>query len=137
MSQSEQDHEQEQPPLFFTNCQAFTEQYLLPAWRHTMAGSRWCADWWKHAEAVIILDALWRSFEGHLYGDPSGMATWWRDFADPLMGQLTRDSGTFAQCDWQTGEHALNPIWATTPPPAGMFGDENQLRAVGEQEVIG
>lgn len=120
------------PELYFRNAQDFVEQYLLPSWRHSTGGTKWCALWWEHAEAVSILDALWRAFEGHRYGDPSGMAVWWRDFAYPLMGSLTSPQGTFAQCDWGVGEHTLNAIWGTQPPPAGMFVDERELRAVAE-----
>ena len=119
---------EEEPDLYFANAHDFVVQYLLPSWRHTTSGVRWCARWWCHAEAISRLDALWRSFESMRHGDAAGMAVWWRDFADPLMGSLTRENGTFAQCDAATGEHALNPTWASQEPPPGMFVDEGMIR---------
>lgn len=116
------------PGLFFPNAYEFVIQYLLPSWRHTYSGARWCAHWWRHAEAVSRLDALWRAFEAHRHGDPSGMAVWWRDFADPLMATLTAENGTFAQCDAKTGDHAQNRTWPTAEPPAAMFIDERAIR---------
>lgn len=121
--------DEDDPDLYFANAHDFVTGYLLPSWRHTRSGSKWCQYWWRHAEALNRLDALWRSFEGHRHGDASGMAVWWRDFADPTMSSLTRTSGTFAQCDPTTGDHVANPTWKSAPAPAGMFMDERKIRS--------
>lgn len=123
----------EQPQLAYPNCAEFVEYFLLPSWRHTTSGARWCAYWWRHSEAISRLDALWRSFEAHRHGDPSGMAVWWRDFADPTMNSLTRDNGTFALCDAVTGEHDEAKIWPVNTPPVGMFGNERGIIADGDR----
>lgn len=123
----------EQPELAYSNCADFVEQFLLPSWRHTTAGVRWCAYWWKHSEAISRLDALWRSFEAQRHGDPNGMAIWWRDFADPIMSSLTRDNGTFALCDAISGEHGEPKMWPVKTPPLGMFGDERGIIAHGDR----
>lgn len=119
---------EQEPDLYFANAHDFVVQYLLPSWRHTYSGARWCAQWWCHAEALSRLDALWRAFESMRHGDAAGMAVWWRDFADPTMASLTRENGTFAQCNAASGEHALNKTWTSQEPPPGMFVDERMIR---------
>jgi hypothetical protein len=43
------------------------------------------AEWWKHADAIARLEALWRAWE-HLRQDPhAGMSVWFRDHADHHM----------------------------------------------------
>ena len=41
---------------------------------------------------------------------------------------LTRENGTFAQCNAASGEHALNKTWPSQEPPPGMFVDERMIR---------
>lgn len=120
--------DEDEPVLYYANCHDFVVGYMLPSWRHTFAGARWCQLWWRHAEAVNRLDALWRSFEVHRHGDPSGMAVWWRDFADPTMSALTRPDGPFSRCSAELDEHDQAPIWPSRKPPAGLFMDERAIR---------
>ena len=41
------------------------EQWLFPVYRRSVRGHDrvWCPQWWRHAEAVARLDALWRAWE--------------------------------------------------------------------------
>jgi hypothetical protein len=56
------------------------------------------SQWVEHAEAVLRLEALWRSWET-LRLDPNlGMATWLTNFLDPQLAALTAPQGTFAKC---------------------------------------
>lgn len=58
----------------------------------------WCTQWWRHREAVSRLTALWRAWK-HLRLDPAtGMAVWWRDYADPTMRALFEEKGPFHGC---------------------------------------
>lgn len=57
---------------------------------------RSAADWWRSAEAISRLEALWRSWE-HLRHDPAvGMSMSWRDHADYYKAALVDPDGPFA-----------------------------------------
>jgi len=119
--------------LWFANVYDFVVSYLTPSWVRRIDGdTRWCRQWFRHAEAHARLDALWRSFEAHrVSADANAMAIWWRDFADPTMASLTRKKGPFEQCDGETGDHTPTEeqVWVTDRPPAGMFVDERTVAA--------
>lgn len=86
----------------------------------------WCPQWWRHAEAVARLEALWRSFE-HLRKDPhTGMSVWLRDHADHHMEKLFASDGPFQNCD--TPHRTLRPAAcaARGPRAAGVFPDQRQ-----------
>jgi hypothetical protein len=117
------------PEPWFGNCDEFVREFLLPCWRHPTAGSKWCAYWWEHAEAVSRLDALWRSFEALRVGDPTGMAVWWRDYAGPIMAAPTDPTGTFAGCNANRGEHLQIDPWPVRPAPERLFRYENTDRS--------
>ncbi|NAE18020.1 DUF4913 domain-containing protein [Enterococcus hirae] len=105
----------------------FTPVYPdLPGWieavfaptfaRRTTAAFRWCGQWWQHPEAIVRLEALWRTWES-LHLDPvMGMATWLRDHLDPQLAKLTAHDGPFAEC--APGSHHPQPRLSTTPPPS-------------------
>ena len=45
----------------------------------------WCPEWYKHPEALIRMEAIWRPWE-HLRLEPAlGVSTWWLNHADPHM----------------------------------------------------
>ena len=118
---------QETPELCYANVNEFVTEFLLPSWRHTFAGARWCSQWWRHSEAISRLDALWRAFEQLRTGEPLNMAVWWRDYADPMMRSLTDPDGVFCMCDATTDEHRVPEVWKSDPPPEGMFTDERKI----------
>ena len=84
----------------------------------------WCPQWWRHAEAVARLEALWRAWE-HLRQDPAtGLSVWFRDHADHHMTMLLDADGPFKGCDGNHGEHPLEEL-PHEPPPEGMFEPED------------
>ena len=90
------------PELFYPNVAEFVSNKLANTYRRQLnvqGGVTWCPQWWKHAEAISRLEALWRSWE-YLRRDPAtGMSVWWRDHADPHMGVLMDPQGPFAPAD--------------------------------------
>ncbi len=116
---------EELPELWFPTLEAFVEQQLAPMWRRNLAGSSmtWCPEWWRHAEAIARLEALWRAWE-HLRMDPAlGMSVWFRDHADHHMAVLLDADGPFKGCSPEEGKgHSarLTPL-PCTPPPPGLF----------------
>lgn len=121
------EEEQEQPPeLYYGSTDEFLREYLRHVYRRRIDGSNraWAARWWEHGEAMIRLEALWRSWE-HLRLDPAtGMSVWWRDHADHHMGVLMDPQGPFREADLLADENTTRggPL-PYLEPPAGMFPD--------------
>lgn len=133
---AQSDEEPEEIELYYKNVDEFVHIFLLPSWRHPLVNARWCQHWYKHGEALSRLDALWRSYEAMRVGDPTGMAVWWRDFADPTMAALTRESGTFDSCNADTGEHAPPGIWPAKHAPEMIAHPETVLRPRAKAEWV-
>jgi hypothetical protein len=70
---------------------------------HQSRDARWCPCWAEHPEAVLRLEALWRSWETLRLDAHLGIATWLTSFLDPLVTALTGRRGPFAQCG--SGRH--------------------------------
>ncbi len=52
------------PEPYFPDLMTFVKDYLAPIYR-ALSGSSvtWGPEWWKHAEAIARLEALWRAWE--------------------------------------------------------------------------
>ncbi|MEU2201687.1 DUF4913 domain-containing protein [Isoptericola sp. NPDC019482] len=114
--------------LYYGSVDEFVREHLRYVYRRKIggrggAGARWDAEWWKHEEAVIRLEALWRSWE-HLRQDAAtGMSVWWRDHADHHMGILMSPDGPFAAAEGDANSNKLGDPLPYIPPPEGMFPD--------------
>lgn len=110
---------------YFASLDAFVEEYLLPNWRHQMTNTtHWCTYWWRHAEAITRLEALWEAFEVLRLQPAPALSMLWRDHVDPHMRTLTDETGTFNRCSTRPGEspaHQLIGAWASAPAPDGLF----------------
>lgn len=107
-------------PMLYDNSAEWLQGYLLPMWRRGPE-AKWCRKWWLHAEAYSRIEALWRAWEALRYEGPLGIATWFLNYCDPLMRELTSPSGPFRKCHPLTGEHDELPAWTVEPPPPGIF----------------
>lgn len=114
------------PELYYGSVDEFVREYLRNVYRRRIDGRHrcWAGRWWEHDEAVIRLEALWRSWE-HLRQDAAtGMSVWWRDHADHHMAVLMDPDGPFATAT--EGEENTSKKGAPLPyvaPPEGMFPD--------------
>lgn len=107
------------PEPLYPNVEAWVVGWFAPTFARRLGTTRWCAQWWLHAEAIVRLEALWRSWE-NLRLDPNlGMATWLRDHLDPQRQVLMGDSGPFQACE--AGEHNPPPDLPVVPAPAGYW----------------
>ncbi|PCC27060.1 hypothetical protein CIK76_18880 [Glutamicibacter sp. BW80] len=117
----------EDETLVYGSADEFYREFLRNAYRRSIDGRQtiWDAKWWNYAEAVIRIDALWRSWET-LRNDPSmGMSVWFRDHADHHMAVLMDEKGPFASAE-DISENKCRkgqPLPYTTPPD-GLFPDE-------------
>lgn len=113
----------EDPGTFYDALDQFVERQLAPMWRRQLDLSAvWCPEWWRHAEAITRLDALWRAWE-HLRLEPAlGISVWLRDHADHHMAVLLNPHGPFQYCNLDKGHSTrLEPL-PVLSPPAGLFG---------------
>lgn len=111
------------PPPLFANVADWLHGYLLPNYRRPLLHTRWCRRWWEHAEAISRLEAIWQAWEGMRYDGATGMAAWWRDYADPHLRVLLDEAGPFFDCDATKDMHKLPDTLPVEPPPAGLFRD--------------
>lgn len=109
-----------EPELYYPDLLSFVTEYLTPLYRRAVTGTAttWCAQWWKHAEGITRLEALWRSWE-HLRQDPhTGISVWLRDHADHHMAVLLSAEGPFKGC--KPDKHTERvPKLPTAEPPDG------------------
>jgi hypothetical protein len=114
--------EEPAPTLFYATLEDFVREQLAPMYRRALdSPSRtWCPQWWKHAEAISRLEALWRAWE-HLRLDPAtGMSVWFRDHADHHMAVLLDSDGPFKRCSAGKGHKPLEEL-PLEPAPEGLF----------------
>ncbi|GAA3512291.1 DUF4913 domain-containing protein [Georgenia daeguensis] len=113
----------EEPTLYYGSVDEFVREYLRQLFRRRVGpntSAKWAAEWWRHPEAIVRLEALWRAWE-HLRLDPAtGMSVWLRDHADYHMGVLLSPDGPFKKS--QDANRDGEPL-PYTEPPAGMFPD--------------
>ncbi len=114
--------EAEAPELYYATLPAFVSQQLVPMYRRPLGaqGVTWCAEWWRHTEAIARLEALSRSWE-HVRLDPAtAMSIWFRDHADHHMTVLLSADGPFKGCKPNQHGERLEPF-PLHPPPNGLF----------------
>lgn len=110
------------PALVYGSVNEFYSEYLRSVYVRRINGKHrvWKADWWTVDEAIVRLEALWRSWE-FLRQDPStGMSVWMRDHADHHMAVLMDPDGPFAGSEETT--KAGDPL-PHSEPPEGLFPD--------------
>jgi hypothetical protein len=113
----------EPPELYYPDVVTFVTEQLVPMYRRPLGGPSvtWCPEWWRHAEAIARLEALWRAWE-HLRLDPAtGMSVWFRDHADHHMTVLLSSDGPFKGCKPKEGHDERLDPFPLEPPPAGLF----------------
>jgi len=118
---------EEPPPLQFASVEIFVARYLAPVYRRSLDGRNrtWCPEYWRHAEPLIRLEALWRAWE-HLRQDPAtGMSVWMRDHADHHMAVLFDPDGPFKGCSPDKGHSSRLEALPIIPPPPTLFAPED------------
>ena len=92
--------------------------HFLPMFRRPLGGEfRWCAQWWRHAEAITRLTALWQSWEAMRLQPGTGMISWLRDCLDHQLPVLLSRGGPFAACS--EDEHIDPRAARAAPAPPG------------------
>lgn len=105
------------PEPRFATLDAWVAGWFTPTFGRRLGAARWCATWWRHPEAVVRLEALWRTWEVLRLDPAFGMATWLREHLDPQRGVLFGDEGPFQACDGEA--HHPPPDLPAAPAPPG------------------
>ena len=103
----------------FLTLEEWVEKYLLNLYRRSVDGTAmtWCREWWRHPEAYLRLDALWRTWEYLRQQPATGMAVWMRDYCDPHMAVLLSESGPFKGCEpTRHSPYELRALPTLAPP---------------------
>ena len=126
--------------LVFRNLESFCTDFFFVLYARDVQGSsttKWCPEWWRHAEAVVRLEAIWRSWEKHRRDPDDGVSTWLLYHADPHMRVLMDSEGPFKYCDGGEGhyykETQLEGL-PHTPAPTGLFDDSDSGELLPEEE---
>jgi len=108
-------------PLAFANPEQFVEHFLAPLIRRRLGGAyTWCPQWWAHAEGLLLITALWETWEHFRHEGALGMSVWARDHLYPHLGVLlNKDGGPFAAC--KPGRHTQIDPLPTVPAPPGLW----------------
>jgi len=109
--------------LYYPTLELFVVDYLLKTYRRAVSStnSAWCPEWWRHEEAIVRLEALWRSWE-HLRRDAGlGTSVWLREHADHHMTVLLSANGPLKGCTPK--QHSARPLprLPSTPAPLGLL----------------
>ena len=111
------------PEPVYASVQDWVSEHFLLMYRRPLGGEfRWCRQWWRHAEAITRLTALWQSWEAMRLQPGTGTANWLRDHLDHQLPVLLGRSGPFAQCS--EDEHINPRTAAADPPPPGWWDDD-------------
>lgn len=115
-----------QPEPKYPHVEDWVLGWLAPVIRRRFGnGQCWCPQWWRHAEVISRLDALWRAWEALRLDPATGMSVWWRDHFDPHWSVLSdRDRSPMSMCspkDGCGGEHQPLPVESA---PAGTWGTD-------------
>ncbi|MCX4091163.1 DUF4913 domain-containing protein [Nocardia sp. alder85J] len=111
-------------PTYYPSVAAFVENYLIHIYQRQVTDTTdavWCPEWWKHTEAVIRLETLWRAWEYFRRNPRTGLSNWFLDHADRHMAKLFDPSGPFKYCGVRNGHQELLSPLILTQPPKGMF----------------
>ncbi|PZT77933.1 DUF4913 domain-containing protein [Streptomyces sp. AC1-42W] len=127
--------------MVFTSVDAFYDEYLSQVVRRRVDGVylAWCADWWRHAEAIARIAALWRAFEYLRHDAALGMTHWWLHHADPHLAVLMDPrTGPFALCTGPEGHsEGIGPLPGNPSPPEMWDHPAFSLYATDPQEPGG
>lgn len=117
------------PRLYYGSTNEFVRDYLRHVYKRKIDGRHafWSPQWWKSAEAIARLEALWLAWEHLRLDTTTGPSVWWRDHADSHMSMLMSSTGPFAK-EVHVSASVLEPL-PHEEPPAALFPDVREAPA--------
>ncbi len=109
--------------LYFPTVLAFVTEHLVPMYRRSVSANdrTWCAEWWRHPEAIARLEALWQSWEYLRLDSNLGISVWMRDHLDHHMAVLLDVDGPFKGCTPDKHVQRVEPFALRPPVPPNLF----------------
>lgn len=102
---------------FYASVEEFVTEHFVPIYLRPLGGEfRWCAQWWRHAEAISRFTALWHAWETLRCQPGTGMGIWYRDHLDPQLHELLGARGPFYQCGETRHIDPHQPALDPAPP---------------------
>ena len=99
----------------FPDLESWVHEFFVLTFGRYAEQGRWCPRWWDHPEAVLRLDALWRTWEAASLDPVHGVADWIHHRLDHNLAELFSVDGPFALC--AEGRHVPTPVLPVSPPP--------------------
>jgi hypothetical protein len=109
------------PKPVYSDLETWMRKHLAQIIRRRFGGSlTWCSQWYRHAEAVSRLNAMWQEWEKAVV--EGTMSNWWLYHCDPHLNVLmSKDNGPFMAC--KPDEHrALEPLLLADSDPMLWLG---------------
>ena len=115
--------EEDTPEPVFENVEEFVVQRFLPVYTRPFrqGGIHWCAQWWRHPEAISRFQALWHAWEVLRLEHGTGLARWYRDHLDPMADRLFSPTGPFHACTPEV--HNEPEVMPSEPTPPDWFDE--------------
>jgi hypothetical protein len=84
----------------FDRLEDWVEDFLRPLYERDLRklSKTWCAKWWLHPEAYMVLDAMWRAWEYYRHIPGTGLGVWISDYWLKFLPVLTDPDGPFHGC---------------------------------------
>ncbi|MGW1807155.1 DUF4913 domain-containing protein [Streptomyces sp. NPDC002078] len=111
----------EPPKPVYADLESWLRRHLAQVIRRRFGGSlTWCSQWYRHAEAVSRLNAMWQEWEKAVV--EGTMSGWWLYHCDPHLNILmSKDHGPFMAC--KPDEHRqLEPLPLADSDPSLWLG---------------
>jgi hypothetical protein len=121
-------HDGPEPELVYSSATEFFAELLAQSYVREVnegAAFAWCPECYKHPEALIRIESIWRAWE-HLRLEPAlGVSIWWLNHADPHMRILRDKEGPFRKCayDGYKSPPAEKAVLPHAIPEAGIFDE--------------
>lgn len=86
----------------------------------------WCPEWWRHAEAIARLEALWRAWEVCRDADGESPSRWFWQHCDPMLAVLMDTKvGPMSNCKPDAhGKYDVTRTLPSTPAPQDYWGSD-------------
>jgi hypothetical protein len=119
-------HDGLEPELVYASAVEFFAELLAQSYvRDVKEGAifAWCPEWYKHPEALIRMESIWRAWEHLRLESALGVSTWFLNHADPHMRVLMDKEGPFKKCayDGHKSPPAEKAVLPHVVPEAGIF----------------
>ncbi len=116
----------------FPDFHTWVGEWLVPViHRPLKSGTVWCPEWWRHAEAVGRLHALWQAWESSRVEGGPAMSYWWTMHFDPHFTVLTDSThGPFSACKEQVHDATKPAALPCEPPPSDWDWPGGQILGV-------